>query len=185
MGARYREYLQSQKKGKTVINMGGSASRNVAPEIDAAIAEIFKGIGAIAGELEDGKFRNQALFTAASTLRDTMYRRAPRAKRNVHRYINGKKVATYTVGNLQRSVKILTHMADKKSYYVGIEVPPRMEARGVFSGSSKVDGWYAHFVEYGPRKRPFIRPSVMEAGPDALRVMGQYVKAILARANSK
>lgn len=37
--------------------------------------------------------------------------------------------------------------------------------------------WYAHFVEYGRRKRPYLRPAVDSARPRIVRVMQDIVMA--------
>jgi HK97 gp10 family phage protein len=75
---------------------------------------------------------------------------------------------------LRRSIKVLTHMSDKRSKYVGVEIQPRGSGKGTFSGTN-TDGWYARFVEFGPRKKPFMRPAVVEAGPAAVGIMRKFV----------
>jgi HK97 gp10 family phage protein len=62
----------------------------------------------------------------------------PVAKKTVKRYINGKVVATYTPGNLKRSIGVLP-LRKTSSVFVG----PRAGER------YKNDGWYGHFVENG------------------------------------
>jgi hypothetical protein len=182
MGARYREYIKANTRGGRVINLGKSTGNSVDSDIDFAIKSILSEVAKVAEQITDPKYTTHALYSAASAIRDTMQRNAPRAKKTIKRYLNGKVVATYTAGNLQRSVQIFTHMKDKTAHYVGIKRALGSDARGIFSGS-RVDGYYAHMVEYGPRKRPFIRKSVMQAGPDAVKSISNYVKAILIRAN--
>lgn len=162
--------------GATVINLGGTNTG-----FDAAMKGIVMGIQDVAKQLGDGPERRQALESGASILRDAMKGRVKWAKKDVKRYKDGRLIATYKPGNLWRSIKILDHMKDKKSVYVGVEIAPKGRKNGVFSGST-VDGWYAHFVEYGSRKRPFLRPALMSSGASVISVLNKYVQKTLEKA---
>lgn len=98
---------------------------------------------------------------------------APRAPGNVHRYstpkLNGKLkapkgsgviAATYTPGNLGRSIKELSFSRKlKRALYIGPKRARRTAPGTVFKGK-KVDGFYALMNEYGTKnrqKKPFIK----------------------------
>lgn len=174
------ERAGNRSRRHPAIEIGGK--RTTPNSVEAAMTEVMRAmaadISAMASALSDGPDRYVAMYKGAAILRDAMQRMAPRARKPVHRYKNGKIVATYMPGNLQRSIKVLTHMKDKRNVYVGVERQPAGSGGGVFTGS-KTDGWYAHFVEYGPRKKPFIRPAVAVAGEDALKEIRNYVQLIL------
>lgn len=62
----------------------------------------------------------------------------PKAAKPVHRYKNGKIVATYKPGNLRRSIRVLP-LRRTKAVFVG----------PVTGGNRKIDGYYGHFMELG------------------------------------
>lgn len=146
--------------------------------IDKKLAEIERDILRIASELKDGKEYQRALHKASKILVEAMQRRAPEASETLYRYKNGRRVASYEPGNLKRSIKQLDHFKSKSAKWVGPEIMPRGKGRGNFGGS-KVDGWYARFVE---KRRPFIRPAAIESGPQAINEMNQFVKQVIIRA---
>lgn len=76
-----------------------------------------------------------------STAKATSKIRAPKG--------SGTKVATYTPGNLGRSINVLKFTRAKSKVFVGAKLAKR--ASGNFSGR-RVDGYYMHFVESGTRK---------------------------------
>lgn len=60
----------------------------------------------------------------------------------------GTVVAIYKPGNLKRSIKTLTFRKSKTAVFVG----PKLEKRGAsgeYGSDAKVDGYYAHMVEFG------------------------------------
>jgi HK97 gp10 family phage protein len=128
-------------------------------------------------KITDGQERKTALNAAGQTLVDSMVRKVPVSNKVVKRYSNGKVVATYYPGNLKRSIGILD-FKDKNNVYVGVEIKPKGQGKGTFSGSN-VDGWYAMYVEYGKRKNPFIRPAVDEVGSTVIRNMESFIERIL------
>jgi HK97 gp10 family phage protein len=70
----------------------------------------------------------------------------------------GSAIATYTPGNLRRSIGIIP-LRKTANIYVG----PRSKraASGVYS-AGRYDGFYGVFIEYGTRRispRPFMRPA--------------------------
>jgi HK97 gp10 family phage protein len=70
----------------------------------------------------------------------------------------GKPLATYTPGNLRRSIGIIA-LKKTTNIYVGPRV--KKDASGVYSGG-RYDGYYAHIVELGGKhfdKKPFMRPA--------------------------
>jgi hypothetical protein len=149
-------------------------------QLTKKIREVEAGIMAIASQLSEGRARDMALRRGALILVEAMQRRVSVADRPVHRYSGGKIAATYYPGNLRRSIRILEHMKDKRAVYAGVLRNPASGSKGVFTGD-RADGWYAHYVEYGPRKRPFVRPAIAEAGPQAIASVRSFVKTVLSR----
>lgn len=77
--------------------------------------------------------------------------KAPKSEKPHYRYKNGNKVAYYP-GNLKRAIVFLP-FKKSKSVWIG-------PALG--KGIGKVDGYYAHFVEFGTRHSsavPYMRPA--------------------------
>lgn len=99
----------------------------------------------------------------------------------------GNIVATYMPGNLKRSFKTLVF---RKS--AAVHVGPKLDKQGrggVFSGA-RVDGYYAHWMEYGAPEagitpQPFVRPAVAASGPTTLRVATEFLKREINKAAQK
>jgi hypothetical protein len=91
---------------------------------------------------------------------------------------SGRIVATYMPGNLKRSFKALIFGRS-----AAVHVGPKLDKRGsggVFSGG-RVDGYYAHWMEYGApeagiKPTPFVRPAVDAAGMTTLRFAAELLK---------
>lgn len=72
----------------------------------------------------------------------------------------GHVVAEYHRGNLARSIKALPLRRAKNSIIVGPKASRK--PKGIFASKSRVDGWYAHMVEYGTKRSeadPFAEPA--------------------------
>lgn len=70
------------------------------------------------------------------------------------RYSGGKKVASYKIGNLKRSVKILHHLRRSPFAIVGPKKNKGTKT-GYFDNYTRVDPYYAHMVDQGTvRARP-------------------------------
>lgn len=126
-----------------------------------------------------------ALRKAAKPLIASARSKAPQSDEPHHRYLNGEMVATYYPGNLRRSIRALTFRRSG-AVFVG----PNLAGsgwKGVFQGN-KVDGYYAHMVEFGTsnqRPQPFMRPTAREVGPAALKIaVAEIKKQIETYANS-
>jgi len=148
-------------------------------QLSKDLRALEKEMSDIAGKLIRGKEHDQALRNGAEILVNGMKSRVRVADKIVKRYKNGRVVATYHPGNLKRAIQILD-LKDKSSAYAGVKIQRR--GKGTSSGDN-VDGWYGIFVEYGQRKRPFIRPTVMADGPKAIYQLKQYVESIIKKAN--
>lgn len=98
----------------------------------------------------------------------------------VKRYKNGKVVATYMPGNLRRSVQVLD-LKETSAKFVGYVVQPRGKGKGTFSSESKVDGYYARFVEI--KQSPLRRGSDASSG-QAMSVMRTKFMQLIARYNA-
>jgi len=98
---------------------------------------------------------------------------APVARKNVHRYSTpklsdklkapkglGKIAATYSPGNLSRSIKALPLRKLKTSVIIGPKKGGR-NSQGLFKGR-RVDGFYGHLVEFSTKYKkatPFMSPA--------------------------
>jgi len=113
----------------------------------------------------------------------TNIRSVAKSKKKHYRYSKGgENIAVYEPGNLERSIGMLP-LRRTAQVYVG----PRFskgKSSGVYSGS-RVDGYYAHFVEYGVPQRPatpFMRPAYDKAGA---QVLSQIEKDTLKEFNKR
>ena len=146
-------------------------------EVDMAIKKLYK---VSARARVDSR---AALRSGAKPLIASARAKAPQSDELHHRYLGGKKVATYHPGNLRRSIRALTFRRSG-AVFVG----PRLnKSTGDFKGN-RVDGYYAHMVEFGTiyqRPQPFMRPTAREAGPAALKIaVTELTKKIEKYANS-
>ncbi len=125
-------------------------------ELDAISRKFKKLINSI-----DDKKLDDALSYAAQPLIQALKTSTPRAKNTHYRYDtpklvrgirapNGKgvRVATYTPGNLSRSMQKLALRRLKKGILIGPKMR-RGKSKGKFNSDRRVDGYYAHFVEKG------------------------------------
>lgn len=125
----------------------------------------------------DAKTKRKILTKAAAPLRDAAKANIPESKEPHHRYSTpklfgsigtpngmGNIIATYFPGNLKRAIQVL-RLRKSEDVFVG----PRLfksNPQGEFSGR-RVDGWYAHFLEYGTIKMKGI--GYMRRAVDAKR----------------
>lgn len=147
------------------------------------------------------KKQSQAAFRkAAAPLITAIQNGAPQSDREHYRYSTpkiagnlrapngeGRIVATYTPGNLKRSIKTLI-FRKSAAVFVGPKVDKRGSG-GTFSGA-RTDGYYAHWVEFGApeakiKPSPFVRPAAEAAGPTTLRIATQELKREIEKAATK
>lgn len=124
--------------------------------------------------------------------------KAPVSRRIVHRYNtpklsgklrapkgSGKIVASYSPGNLGRSINTLPLRRLKRAIIIGPKKQKRNNA-GLFRGA-RVDGFYAHFVEFGTRytqAKPFVAPAWSQTRNQVLRgIESDLNKLILKKAS--
>lgn len=117
---------------------------------------------------------NTAFRAGAKPIVNAAKSLAPRSQEEHYRYKDGRKVATYYPGNLRRSIKVLPLRKTKSAVIIGPKLARSSggPAEGQFSGN-RVDGYYAHFVEFGSLNippRPYMRPAAKQAGPAGLRI---------------
>lgn len=96
---------------------------------------------------------------------------APTSSATHYRYKNGQKIE-YTPGNLRRSIQVLP-LRKTESVFVG----PKLN--GV-----SVDGYYAHWVEFGTINQPpqpFMRPAAAQSGKTALSIAAQDLKRYILK----
>lgn len=120
------------------------------------------------------KERRKILRKAAKPLRKAAQQKAPIAEEEVFRYNTpkfsdklrapkgkGVVVAVYKPGNLKKAIKTMIFRRDKSAVYVGAKYG-QTKALIVGDRAGNVDGFYAHFVEFGTihsAPRPFMRPA--------------------------
>lgn len=150
---------------------------------------------------DNAKKQSQTAFKqAAPILISAIQGRAPQSDAPHYRYKTpkiagklrapngmGKIHATYIPGNLKRSFKTLV-FRKSASVYVGPKLD-KQGSGGTFSGQ-RVDGYYAHWMEYGAPEagigpRPFVRPAVSAAGDTTLRLATQFLKREIEKAAKK
>lgn len=138
---------------------------------DSELKKFNREIKKVAKKLDD-KTLKKAFRKGSKPFVNAAKAKAPAARRDVHRYSTAKMSsarrapkgmgairATYTPGNLGRSMRVLPMRRLKRSVLIG---PRRMRRPGGVFAGRRVDGWYAHFVEFGTkhsRKRPFVQPA--------------------------
>jgi len=122
----------------------------------------------------NAKRESQSAFReGAKPLVEAIKAGAPVSDEEHYRYLGGKVVATYTPGNLKRSIRTMTFRRSG-AVFVGPKFSSSSGSKGVFSGN-RTDPWYAHIMELeyglsGKRPQPFIRPAAASTGPTALRI---------------
>ena len=100
---------------------------------------------------------------------------------------SGVVVATYFPGNLRFSFKSMNFRRSKSAIFVGA-VMAKGEAHGMFNSSAKADGYYAHMIDGGTKKkaaRPFMERSVSAAGPAVLDDIKTRVNKHIVKVNKK
>jgi HK97 gp10 family phage protein len=140
-----------------------------------------------------GKMSEQAkrqttriLSKAAAPLVDEIQARAPVSDEDHYRYStpkaaksirapkgSGKKIATYTPGNLERSFNVLRFRRAKSAVFVGATLD-KTGSTGTFTGK-RTDGYYLAWQEYGAPNagippRPFVGPARDAAGGEVLQL---------------
>jgi len=116
------------------------------------------------GETLDRKTRLRILKTPVKNiLVKAAARRAPKAKKVlIRKNWKGKETARYSPGNLKRSLKALQFRKSWNAFagprYFRArrgkngQFKENPASRGNFNSNTKVDGWYAHFLNFGTRK---------------------------------
>lgn len=126
--------------------------------------------------------RTEALSPVADMVASAIASRAPVSKAVHYRYKKGQgRVAEYHPGNLKRSVQRM-FFPRSRDPWVGAKLS-KGSPIGVFSGS-RVDGFYAHFVEYGTARmapRPFFAPALAAVSPQALNEAVRIMKNLIEK----
>lgn len=139
--------------------MATPTHRDIEANLDKQVRDAIKKLNSIPKEFRK-KERKKMLRKASKPLIAAAKSNIKDSKIPVHRYSTGKVVqsirapkgsgtilATYIPGNLKESIKVLPI---RKSWdiFIGPKVAKRNN-KGTFGTKGKVDGWYAHFVEFG------------------------------------
>ena len=127
--------------------------------LDREVTQIVKNLNKL-GKAFDKKELRKVSVKAARPLVTTARNLVPVGTKKHYRYYkNGGLAATYSPGNLKRSIGVL-RLKNTSDVYVGPRAT-RGKKSGDYSGR-RVDGYYAHFIEYGVPHRaatPFMRPA--------------------------
>lgn len=153
------------------------------------IEKALKALDDFGEEFKDPKERRKMLRPAAKVLQAEIRRNAPRSEQAHKRYStakfdkkkrapkgSGNVVATYYPGNLERSIAVLTFRRSA-ALFVGPRIAKRGKG-GEFKGAA-VDGYYAHFVEFGTKNMPpapFVRPAADSARTQVVKEITEAVK---------
>lgn len=125
--------------------------------------------------------RTEALSPVADMVAAAISSRAPVSKAVHYRYKKGGRVAEYHPGNLKRSIQRM-FFPRSRDPWVGAKLSKGSPA-GVFSGG-RVDGYYAHFVEYGTVSmppRPFFAPALATVSAPALSEAVRIMKNLIEK----
>lgn len=143
-----------------------------------------------------GRAATRALTRAARPLVEEIQFRAPTSDEPHSRYDTpkaskrlkapkgqGKIVATYTPGNLERSFDVLKFRRSR-AVFVGPKID-KAGSKGLFSGS-RTDGYYGQWQEFGAPNagipaRPFVRPAVAAAQKEVLQIAVNDLKKAIER----
>ena len=130
--------------------------------MDAEINHIVKNLRKL-GKTFDEKELRKISIKAAKPIVKAARAKIKDSNRPHHRYYKGGGLAaTYMPGNLRRSIGVL-RLKNTPEVYVGPRAT-KGKKNGTYSGG-RVDGWYAHFIEYGVPHRapiPFMRTAFDE-----------------------
>lgn len=148
-------------------------------QLEAEIDQLVRRLNRISADAK--KESQQAFKIASPTLISAIQAGAPVSAAPHSRYRDGKIVATYEPGNLRRSFRALTF---RRSAAVFVGPKLGKSSGGHFSGN-KVDGYYAHWMEYGApaagiAPRPFVRPAVGQVGARTLQIAVAELKKKIA-----
>jgi len=111
----------------------------MADSIQSDIQKVVNKLKRLPKDLQKKELK-RILKKNAKTLVKKAKSNIPKASKPVHRYKDGKIVATYKPGNLRKSIRVLP-LRRSKSVFVG----------PVTGGKRKIDGYYGHFMEFGNR----------------------------------
>ena len=122
------------------------------------------------------KAETEKVFRAASRqMLKALRAAAPVANKVIKRYSGGKVAATYTPGNLGRSIGYLP-TKDKMKFYTRITP--------LVGYKRKNDGYYAHFIEGGTDKmtpKPWFHNTANQQKGATVNAMGVSMQKIIDR----
>ena len=118
-------------------------------ELDKAdINKLATQFASMIDEFDKRRVIKEILMPSAKIVQAAAKANIPVAAKPSRRYkAGGGLTAVYYPGNLRRSIKVLPLKGSKNSLSIGAKWQP-FGTKGVFRGA-RVDGWYAHFVEFG------------------------------------
>jgi hypothetical protein len=149
---------------------GGTGSGYARVDISDVVQELEK----LASRLTKQELKKATRKSVAVFVK-TAKQMTPVGKVTHHRYINGRKVASYYPGNLRRSIGILK-LRDKNLTFIGHRLAGKGETQGVFRGN-KHDGYYGAIVEY--HQQAHIYPAWEATRAQVYENLAQEVKRIL------
>jgi HK97 gp10 family phage protein len=162
------------------IEAAAKALHGFGRAIDAEVKAVC-GIGGayFAAAAEAAAPVGKSLHKRYSTYKVSKAIRAPKGMGNV--------VATYTPGNLARSMRVLDLKKTRNAVYVGARLQ-KGAATGTFSGM-RTDGYYLHMVEGGtknwPEGRPFFHQTWNRVRPRVVSIMAAQFERIAKKWESQ
>lgn len=163
-------------------------------EMAREINEIGRKFKTLIASLDDRTLKDVLIYSA-QPMEEKIAQKAPRSRRTHYRYDTpklvrklrapngrGVRVATYGPGNLSRSIRTLSFRRMKRSVLVGPKLSKK--STGKFTSQSRVDGYYANFVETGTKEQSaqnFIRQSAATTRVAVLSRMNKSFQRLLDR----
>ena len=145
--------------------------------IDKEIQDAIKTLRKLPAAMR-GEARKSILKKAAIPLQNAAVAAAPRSKKP-HRRKKGGLSIVYFPGNLKGSIQIL-NFRKSQDVFVGAKISKKSQSAAAYGRGRRVDGYYAHMVEFGTRNytaRPFMRPAA-----DATRkIVNEQIKKGITR----
>lgn len=111
---------------------------------DAEFERLMQGLESIMPKKTD---RNKIIRNRAKIFINAAKKSAPKSKKKHYFRIKGGQKVWIEPGNLRKSIRYLPHLSKRGNYAIGPKIDREANPSG-YKGN-KVNGYYAHFVEYG------------------------------------
>lgn len=133
-------------------------------EVDKQTREIIKELKRLENGF-DAEERKEIMKDGAQMLIIAARQKVPVSKEPHQRYLSNGSSITYYTENLKKSIQELK-FEKSSDLFVGPKLASkRSRAKSYGKSENNVDGYYAHFVEFGNTNyaaKPYMRPAVTE-----------------------